>query len=208
MSDIADKELGIIYVFTNPAMPGLVKIGKTSRTDIKQRLTELYSTGVPVPFECAYAARVEDVVNIEMAFHQAFGPYRIKAKPEFFHIKAEQAIALISLVAIEDVTFHIQQEANKMDVKPKKRSKQLKARRPSLNFTEMGIPIGSILHFTQSDVSVKVVSYKTVLYDEEAMSLTNVTKMLLNLDVVRPTPYWTYQGKNLADIYEETYEEM
>lgn len=43
---------GIVYVLTNPAMPGLVKIGMTTRSDIDARMKELYSTGVPVPFDC------------------------------------------------------------------------------------------------------------------------------------------------------------
>ena len=48
---------GIVYVLTNPAMPGMVKIGKTGR-EVEARLNDLYTTGVPLPFECAYAARV------------------------------------------------------------------------------------------------------------------------------------------------------
>ena len=43
---------GIVYVLTNPAMPGIVKIGRT-QSDLGSRLSQLYSTGVPVPFECA-----------------------------------------------------------------------------------------------------------------------------------------------------------
>ena len=68
---------GIVYVLTNPAMPGLVKIGKTARESVETHFTELYSTGVPVPFECAYAARVIDEATLEQAFHAAFGPYRL-----------------------------------------------------------------------------------------------------------------------------------
>lgn len=49
----------IVYLLTNPAMPGLVKIEKTTSYDPKVRMGELYSTGVPVPFECAKALRVE-----------------------------------------------------------------------------------------------------------------------------------------------------
>ena len=45
----------IVYVLTNPAMPGIVKIGMTEREDVQRRMTELYSTGVPLPFECVIA---------------------------------------------------------------------------------------------------------------------------------------------------------
>ena len=48
---------GIVYVLSNPAMPDIVKIGKTR--DINQRLSSLYSTGVPLPFKCVYAKEVE-----------------------------------------------------------------------------------------------------------------------------------------------------
>ena len=47
---------GIVYVLTNPAMPRMVKIGRTGR-EIGARLSDLYTTGVPLPFECEYAAR-------------------------------------------------------------------------------------------------------------------------------------------------------
>ena len=60
---------GIVYILTSPAMPGLVKIGKTSRTSVHDRLTQLYSTGLPLPFECEYAARVADAGAVEHALH-------------------------------------------------------------------------------------------------------------------------------------------
>lgn len=64
-------DAGIVYVLTNPAMPGLVKIGKTARGSVDARLVELYSTGVPVPFECPFAARVSDEAKVESASPQA-----------------------------------------------------------------------------------------------------------------------------------------
>ena len=39
---------GIVCVFTNAAMPELVKIDKTVRADAKTRMNELYISGVPV----------------------------------------------------------------------------------------------------------------------------------------------------------------
>lgn len=39
-------EYGIVYLLTNPVMPGLVKIGMTTQEDIDKRMKELYTTGV------------------------------------------------------------------------------------------------------------------------------------------------------------------
>jgi hypothetical protein len=35
-------------------MAGLVKIGKTTQLEVEERMKQLYSTGVPVPFDCAW----------------------------------------------------------------------------------------------------------------------------------------------------------
>jgi len=44
----------IVYVLANSAMPDIVKIGNTTQADIKTRMNQLYTTGVPVPFECVF----------------------------------------------------------------------------------------------------------------------------------------------------------
>ena len=106
---------GSVYVLTNPAMPNMVKIGKTTR-DVELRLADLYSTGVPLPFECEYAAKVKDVDKTEKAFHTAFEPSRVNPKREFFNINPEQAIAVLSLMAIEDVTPSVQEKAKTIDI--------------------------------------------------------------------------------------------
>lgn len=43
--------LNIVYVLTNSAMPGLVKICFTAQDDANSRIAQLYTTGAPVPFE-------------------------------------------------------------------------------------------------------------------------------------------------------------
>jgi hypothetical protein len=204
---MSDSTCGIVYVLTNPAIPDLVKIGKTSRGSVDARLVELYSTGVPVPFECAYAGRVEDEAKVEKAFHLAFGPYRLNPRREFFQIEPEQAIALLEIMVVEDVTPVIKEEADSVDIEAKGASERLKARRPNMNFEEMGIPIGSELHFNQppNDV-VTVVSPKKVNFQGEETSLTAATRKILELDWnVQPSPYWSYQGRRLSELYEETY---
>ena len=65
----------IVYVLTNPAMPGMVKIGMTDQ-EVQLRMRQLYTTGVPLPFECVIARRMEgrEAAEIETALHTAFDP--------------------------------------------------------------------------------------------------------------------------------------
>ena len=69
----------IVYVLTNPAMPGIVKIGMTDNPDVQLRMGQLYTTGVPLPFDCVIAREIADreAGEIESALHTAFGPNRI-----------------------------------------------------------------------------------------------------------------------------------
>ena len=81
-----EKPLPTVYAARNPAMPGLIKIGKTSQ-DADSRLSQLYSTGVPVPFLCVCAISPErPIAEVEQALHAAFEPYRENPAREFFRI--------------------------------------------------------------------------------------------------------------------------
>lgn len=204
---------GIVYVLSNPAMPDLVKIGMTTRNEIDSRMRELFSTGVPFPFECEYACKVLacDCVKIEKALHIAFHPYRVNASREFFKILPEQAIAILKLLDRgSDITSEVTAEINHdVTVSDKVAAQKFKQnRRPPLNFSEMGISIGSKLQYVKDGqtIDVQVCANKKVSFNNQERSLTSVTQELLGLDYnVQPTPYWTYNGKSLSDIYDETY---
>ena len=106
---------GIVYVLTNSAMPGMVKIGKTKRDDVSQRVRELWTTEVPLPFKCVRAVRVPDVVKAERSLHRAFDPNRRHPRREFFGIEPEQAIALLDLIKLADVTPEYQDSIGPLD---------------------------------------------------------------------------------------------
>ena len=199
---------GAVYVLTNPAMPNMVKIGKTTRK-VELRLADLYSTGVPLPFECEYAAKVKDVDKTEKAFHTAFSPNRVNPKREFFNIDPEQAIAVLELMAIEDVTPSVQKEAENVDLEANISSEKFKQKqRPRMNFIEMGMELGENLIFERDQIECTIYSDTKVKYDEEIYSLTGLTKKLLgdgNKRRRRGTKWWFYKGRNLVDIYNETY---
>ena len=199
-------QLQVVYVLTNPAMPNLVKIGKTELQDVATRLAQLYTTGVPFPFDLAYACKVPNAGEVERALHRAFAPNRVNPKREYFSIEADQAIAILKLLHVEDATNEISSMASTIPDEEVQAANQYKARRPNLNFTEMGIPVGALLNFSESDATVTVVSDRKVYLNGEQLSLTAATRQLLQLDYsVAPAPYWTFEGKSLSDIYNETY---
>ena len=198
----------IVYVLTNPAMPGLVKIGKTSQKDIADRMRQLYTTGVPLPFECEYACRVDDCKKVESAFHLAFGNSRINTNREFFQIEPERVIAVLKLVAVGDVTPQVEGYLSEnVSLEEKASATKMKSsRRPPMNFVEMGIPIGSILSYREGNIEVTVAEEKKVNYNGSICSLTAATREILGLDYsVQPAPYWNYEGRSLKEIYDGTY---
>ena len=202
---------GAVYVLTNPAMPNMVKIGKTTR-NVELRLADWYSTGVPLPFECEYAAKVKDVDKTEKAFHTAFSPNRVNPKREFFNIDPEQAIAVLELMAIEDVTPSVQKEAENVDLEANISSEKFKQKqRPRMNFVEMGMELGENLTFERDQIECTIYSDTKVKYNDEIYSLTGLTKKLLGEDGTkrrrRGTKWWFYKGRNLVEIYNETYTE-
>ncbi len=192
-------------------MPGLVKIGMTTRDSVDERMSQLYSTGVPVPFQCKYACEVKpgDCSKIEKALHIAFEPNRVNKNREFFSIKPEQAIVILELFDRKDVTQEVAAELDsELTTEDKYAVEKAKiTRRPPLDFFEMGIPEGGILTYVNdSNIKVRVVRNRKVEYNGIETSLTSLIKELHNLPLaVQPTKYWEFEGKNLRDIYDETY---
>ncbi len=95
----------IIYILTNEAMPGYVKIGKTT-TSLEQRIAELSrSTSVPFPFTCHFACTVGDCDFVEKQLHNAFGDNRANPRREFFRIDPERVVSALKIGMIEEVTI-------------------------------------------------------------------------------------------------------
>ncbi len=204
-------DYGIVYLLTNPVMPGLVKIGMTTREDMDARMKELYSTGVPVPFECQFACKVKksDCAKIEKALHTAFNPQRINANREFFRIQVEQAKAILELFHHEDVTKDVTDEIdNDLTDDDKVATEKAKTRRPALNFYEMGMQKGDrLLWKDDPTLSVVITSERKVVYKDEEYSLSALSAQLkgYNTKHIAPGKYWMYKERLLDDIYDETY---
>ena len=105
----------IVYIFTNPAMPGYIKIGKTFQGDVAKRLKDLSNpTGIPVPFQCAYAAVVKNATSVEATLHSAFACDRVNPKREFFKTEPQRIITLLKEMQISDATPETQKILDKV----------------------------------------------------------------------------------------------
>ncbi|MDV5061762.1 GIY-YIG nuclease family protein [Vibrio diabolicus] len=88
--------MGFIYILTNESMPGLIKVGLTTRSP-KERAKELNSTGVPTSFEVAAYWRVDKNLGyMETKCHQLLKEFRVSSNREFFRIQAEDAKKILS----------------------------------------------------------------------------------------------------------------
>jgi hypothetical protein len=96
---------GVIYVATNRGMPNLVKLGSCAGESADSRLKQLSaSTSVPFPFECRYAALVEDYQKVERKIHKIFDDNRPNKAREFFRVSAESIIEALQLIPHTEVT--------------------------------------------------------------------------------------------------------
>lgn len=206
-----EESFGYVYVLSNPVMPNLVKIGMTERENLDKRLKELYSTGVPVPFECEYACRVnkEDCAKIEKALHTAFAPNRVNANREFFRIEVGQAKAILELFDKGDVTDEVSAEIdNDLTAEDKAASSKAQVHRPPLDYYKMGMKDGDVLVWKEDpSITVTVASNKKVIYKGDEVSISALSAQLKGYSVkhISPGDYWLFNERLLNDIYNETY---
>ena len=87
--------VGRVYVLSNKAMPGLVKIGYTMNT-VEGRVKELSSaTGVPSEFFIEYQVECRDAATVEALVHDSLQSTRHDNSREFFAISLLEAVEVI-----------------------------------------------------------------------------------------------------------------
>jgi hypothetical protein len=95
---------GYVYILTNEAMPGLVKIGKTTR-DPASRAVELHQTGVPFPFVVAESVVAPDCHDLERYIHSTLDEFRVRPDREFFRCDLNTARQALIDCHLEHVEF-------------------------------------------------------------------------------------------------------
>jgi len=198
--DNSNPKKGFVYILTNVAMPGYIKIG-TTQTTIEQRVKELSRlSAVPVPFECYYAAKVADVRRIEAALHDGFGDHRPNPKREFFKIAPERVVAILKLLEVEEIPIStsagVENEADAQALE------EARKRRAAFNFEMAKIPPGSELKFIRDEniTCTVAIDQKHVIFQGETMSISTAAQKALNSKwQVQGPAYWTFEGEILDE---------
>jgi len=176
------------------AMPGYVKIGRTS--NLEQRIRSLDTTNMPLPFECFYACTVRDSNFVEKQLHDAFLDNRVRSSREFFEISPERVVSALKLAEIENITprrdyVETQEDQNALN--------QARTRRAVFNFNLASIPIGAELSYVNDEnVKARVIDNKLIELNSEVTSLSASAQKLLNsLHPIQGTLYWMFEGETL-----------
>jgi T5orf172 domain len=188
----------IVYILTNEAMPGLVKIGMTER-ELETRIAELSrATGVPLPFVVHYAAKVNNAAITESLLLEAFSMHRINPLREFFKLSPENAVAALKIAQGEDITpredvVEFPEEAEALQ--------NARARLPRFNFEIAEIPLGASLVFTRDSSKIaKYIGNSKIEFEGRETSLSESARIILNrTHAPAGTEYWTYEGEILSE---------
>ena len=189
-----------VYILTNEAMPGLIKIGLTEGP-ITDRVLQLDTTSVPIPFQCYYAAKVLDNRQVERALHTAFGDVRVRQNREFFRIDPFKVKAILELLAVEDITPRDELVASVEDAQAMRAASSNSGK---FRFSSAAIPKGAVLNFVKdTELTAVVQDDATVLFDGSLYSLTasalEALKMCgYNWSSVQGPEYWLYNGETVG----------
>jgi hypothetical protein len=91
---------GYIYVATNPAHVGIVKIGKSDSPNTRIKKLSNHS-GVPAPFQIIFSQRLYDYHRIERVIHRTLHSVRNSANREFFKIAPEEAVSRVQSIILQ-----------------------------------------------------------------------------------------------------------
>lgn len=212
------KELGYIYVLTNPCFKEYVKIGYSK--DPVARVNKInQAETVPFSYRIVCTLATERTAA-DLVLHKLIDQLAPNArcseivngkerKKEFYEMSPEDACSILCSIAqisgyedrlkIYEPNEYQKQESRDADATTRRH------RRANFNFTECHIPMGAKINFlNDSSVDLTVASGRQVQYNGKLYYLSNVAKELVPEYSGTPgISMFTYKGKSLYDYYNE-----
>jgi hypothetical protein len=77
---------GFVYCLSNDAMPGLLKVGYTTKNPMARAEELSASSGVPAPFQVLFYLETKNPAQMEAMVHASLENYRKNESREFFRV--------------------------------------------------------------------------------------------------------------------------
>jgi hypothetical protein len=87
-----------VYILTNPAIPGMIKIGYTRLDPFERAIQVSRGTGVPMGYEVEWAYKCYKGERIEREVHKYFKKERVSPTREFFRVTLDEAKQIIEQI--------------------------------------------------------------------------------------------------------------
>lgn len=211
-----DCRQGYVYILTNPSFKeDWVKIGKSSRP-VDVRSKELDNTAVPLPFEIFATMRTCKYNEVEKLVHKTIDrltDLRIRQNREFFNVAPQIALDIFYDIAstIDDAEVILYKDNQPIQncAVAKEEGEPHKKARPRFKFSMVNIPIGAILVFIPTGITVKVASDDQIEYEGRIYKLSPFVGTFMpeekrNTSGAYQGPkYFSYNGKVLDDLRTE-----
>lgn len=208
-----NKNIGFVYILTNPSFrEDWVKIGKSTRpVDIRSK--ELDNTAVPLPFEIFATIQTVKYNEVEKLVHKTIDrltDLRIRQNREFFNVAPQVALDIFKDIAqaIDDAVV-IQYENNqpvKPGDNPSGKPGIRTVKRGRFKFSMVGIKIGEYVTFIPTGTAVRVASDDAVEYEGRIYKLSPFAGTFMPEEkrnasgAYQGAKYFSYGGKSLEDL--------
>ena len=211
---MSDKELGYVYILTNPSFrEDWVKIGKSSRpVDIRSK--ELDNTAVPLPFEIFATMKTVKYNEVEKLVHKTIDrltDLRIRQNREFFNVAPQVALDIFHDIAmtVDDAVVILYKDNRPVVENESKEVHRREVKRSRFKFSMCGIKIGESVTFNPTGTVVKVATDDSIEFEGRIYKLspfvgTYMPEELRNTSgAYQGAKYFSYNGKILDDIRKE-----
>ena len=96
-------EAGYVYLLSNPSLPDLVYIGKTTRNPFEHAAELSHHTGTPSPFLVLFVLYVSNIDHVERVIHIRLQHHRHERGSEFFKFPATEAIQIMMKAGLSSI---------------------------------------------------------------------------------------------------------
>jgi hypothetical protein len=191
---------GIVYVLTNQAMDNYVKVGRTDGNSSKRvldRMKQLDNTSVPLPFDCEYAAVVDNYEKVEQSLLTAFEDRRVRNREFLYGVAPHRLKTLLQLLQIDDVT---PRGSDVVDVPPVVDG----GRKPKFKFSSARVPVGATLQWADDpQITCRVEDDTHILYQGKRATISGVAKERKGWTSAQGSRYWLYEEVTLQERREQ-----